>query len=138
MFGCQVGAGQLLSARPGSSTRGTRTPTFGRADTDSRHAQATDTCDVCLGILGFSCSSPALPLQFFHFRHVEVPLAGKGTHKVDAVLLVDLDSRVGTQLPFLKDSRVRDVPSLPIPTAPHHMDLQHCRLIRFTVDMGAR
>lgn len=65
-------------------------------------------------------------------------MAGKGTHKVDAVLLVDLDSRVGTQLPFLKDSRVRDVPSLPIPTAPHHMDLQHCRLIRFTVDMGAR
>lgn len=68
-------------------------------------AQATDTCDVCLGILGHSCSSPALPLQFFHFRHIEVSLAGKGTHKVDAVLLVDLDPGVSTQLPLLEDTK---------------------------------
>lgn len=72
---------------------------------DGARAQATDTCDVCLGILGHSCSSPALPLQFFHFRHVEVPLAGEGTHKVDAVLLVDLDPGVGTQLPLLQDTK---------------------------------
>lgn len=80
---------------------------------DRARVQATDTCDVCLGILSLSCSSPALPLQFFHFRHIEVPLAGEGTHKVDAVLLVDLDPGVGAQLPLLKDSRqlqVRDLP----------------------------
>lgn len=70
---------------------------------DRAPVQAADTCDICLGIL--CLRSPALPLQFFHFRHVEVPLAGKGTHKVDAVLLIDLDPGVGTQLSLLKDSR---------------------------------
>jgi len=83
--------------------------------------QALDTCDVCLGILALNRSSPALPLQFFHFRHVEVPLACEGTHEVDAVLLVDLDPGVGTELPLLKDSRqpqVRDVPLPPAPAAP--------------------
>lgn len=72
---------------------------------DRAHAQARDTCDVCLGILSLDCSSPALPLQFFHFRHVEVPLASEGTHEVDAVFLIDLDPGVGAQLPLLKDSK---------------------------------
>lgn len=104
---------------------------------DRARAQAMDTCDVRLGILGLSCSSPALPLQFFHFRHVEVPLAGEGTHEVDAVFLVDLNPGVGTQLPLLKDSRrlqVRDVASPPALAAPHHRDLpawQCRRPIRF-------
>lgn len=72
---------------------------------DGARAQATDTCDICTGVLGLSCGSPALSLQFFHFRHVEVPLASERTHEVDAVLLVDLYPGVGTQLPLLKDSR---------------------------------
>lgn len=58
------------------------------------------TCVVHPRVAGLG-RPPTLPLRLLHLRHVEVSLPCQRAHEVDLVLLVDLQPRVGTQLPLL-------------------------------------
>lgn len=73
-----------------------------------RNGKARDACMCSTGTCGVRlcvvclCRS-ALPLQLFHFRHIEVPLACQRAHKIDVVSFVDLQPGMGAQLPLLKE-----------------------------------
>jgi hypothetical protein len=58
------------------------------------------TCAIYLGITGLHKPSE-FPFCLLHLRHIEVSLPCQWAHEMDLVLLVDLQPRVGTQLPLL-------------------------------------
>lgn len=58
------------------------------------------TCVIHLRVTGLG-RPPTFPLRLLHLRHIEVSLPCQRAHEVDLVLLVDLQARVGTQLPLL-------------------------------------
>lgn len=79
------------------------------------------TCAIQLGITGLR-RPPAFPLCLLHLRHIEVSLPGQRAHEIDLVLLVDLQPRVGTQLPLLPErDRRRSEPGTQSPPSsqPH-------------------
>lgn len=58
------------------------------------------TCAIHLGVIGLH-KLPAFPLCLLHLWHVEISLPCQWAYEIDLVLLVDLQSRVSTQLPLL-------------------------------------